>query len=112
MDYERFNAYRVTWVVVFFDLPTETKKDRKAYTMFRKHLLKCGFSMFQFSIYVRHSLSKEHAEKYKRSVRKQLPAKGHIVFATMTDKQFGEMEVFHGENKHIPPPTSRQLELF
>ncbi len=100
------------WIVVFFDMPTETRKDRKAYVVFRKHLLKCGFKMFQYSIYVRHCLSKEYAEKYKRAVRSELPAQGHIVVAMLTDKQFGDMEVFHGVKPAETPPTSRQLELF
>ena len=29
---ERFSEYRVMWILVLFDLPTETKKDKKAYT--------------------------------------------------------------------------------
>ena len=45
------NAYRIMWVLVFFDLPTETKKQRKAAAGFRKDLLKDGFTMFQYSIY-------------------------------------------------------------
>lgn len=48
---ERFSEYRVMWILVLFDLPTETKKDKKAYTDFRKNLQKDGFTMFQFSIY-------------------------------------------------------------
>ncbi|MDD2245217.1 MAG: CRISPR-associated endonuclease Cas2, partial [Dysgonamonadaceae bacterium] len=32
----RFSEYRVMWVMVFFDLPTETKKDIKNYSIFRK----------------------------------------------------------------------------
>ena len=32
---ERFSEYRVMWILVLFDLPTETKKDKKAYTDFR-----------------------------------------------------------------------------
>jgi CRISPR-associated protein Cas2 len=32
------------WVLVFFDLPTETKKDRKIYSKFRKDLLQDGFA--------------------------------------------------------------------
>ena len=51
---DRFSEYRIMWVLVLFDLPTETKKDKKAYTNFRKNLQKDGFTMFQFSIYVRH----------------------------------------------------------
>ncbi len=70
MSYERFNAYKVMWLVVFFDLPTETKRDRKNYSTFRKNLLKGGFTMFQFSIYTRHCLSKEHMDKYKKAVKK------------------------------------------
>ena len=55
--FERFSEYRIMWILVFFDLPTETKKEKKAYTDFRKSLIKDGFTMFQFSIYVRHCLS-------------------------------------------------------
>lgn len=51
---DRFSEYRIMWVLVFFDLPTETKKEKKAYADFRKNLQKDGFTMFQFSIYVRH----------------------------------------------------------
>ena len=35
---DRFSEYRIMWVLVLFDLPTETKKDKKAYTDFRKNL--------------------------------------------------------------------------
>ena len=30
MKSERFSEYRIMWVLVLFDLPTETKKERKA----------------------------------------------------------------------------------
>jgi CRISPR-associated protein Cas2 len=49
------------WVLVFFDLPTETKKDRKIYSRFRKDIMSYGFQMFQFSIYLRHCSSRENA---------------------------------------------------
>ena len=55
---DRINEYRIMWLLVFFDLPTDTKKDRKAYATFRKQLISDGFTMFQFSIYVRHCPSK------------------------------------------------------
>ena len=50
---DRFSEYRIMWVLVFFDLPTESKRERKLYADFRKKLLQDGFTMFQFSIYVR-----------------------------------------------------------
>lgn len=42
---DRFSEYRIMWVLVFFDLPTETKKEKKAYADFRKNLQKDGFTM-------------------------------------------------------------------
>ena len=43
---DRFSEYRIMWVLVLFDLPTETKKEKKAYSDFRKNLQRDGFTMF------------------------------------------------------------------
>ena len=59
-ELDRFSEYRIMWVLVFFDLPTDTKKERKAYADFRKKLMRDGFTMFQFSIYVRRRDSLYH----------------------------------------------------
>ena len=108
----RLNEYRIMWVLVFFDLPTETEADRKAYTGFRKKLLKDGFDMFQFSIYVRHCMSHENADVHVKRVKNALPKKGHVGILRITDKQFGMMEIFEGRELkgHDPPP--QQLEMF
>lgn len=108
----RFNNYRVLWVLVFFDLPTATKKERQIYTRFRKDLLRDGFAMFQFSIYLRHCSSRENAEVHIKRVKKSLPAKGHIGIMTVTDKQFGMMELYYGKEEKEKPSTPQQLELF
>ena len=108
----RLNAYRILWVLVFFDLPTETKKERKIYALFRKNILKDGFQMFQFSIYMRHCSSRENAEVHIKRVKKILPEKGHVGIMCITDKQFGMMEIFRGHQIVEGPETSQQLELF
>jgi CRISPR-associated protein Cas2 len=64
--YERLNAYRIMWVLVMFDLPTETKTERKIYAQFRKKILADGFQMFQFSMYIRHCSSKENADVHNK----------------------------------------------
>ncbi len=110
--YARFNAYRIMWVLVLFDLPTETKNDRKNYAKFRKKILADGFQMFQFSIYLRHCASRENAEVHIKRVKTILPAKGHIGIMCITDKQFGMMEIFRGHDQIPAPETSQQLELF
>jgi CRISPR-associated protein Cas2 len=109
---ERYSEYRIMWVLVFFDLPTETQKERKIYANFRKKLLKDGFNMFQFSIYLRHCPSSENAEVHTNRIKSKLPEKGHVGILTITDKQFGSMEIFYGKKIQETPQTSQQLELF
>ncbi len=108
----RFNEYRIMWILVFFDLPTETKKDRKAYARFRKDLLKDGFSMFQFSIYVRHCSSRENSRVHVKRVKNLMPEKGNVGILSITDKQFGMMEIFSGGEKTGGFVEPHQLELF
>ena len=100
------------WVLVFFDLPTETKKDRKNYADFRKKMLQDGFAMFQFSIYLRHCSSMENAQVHINRVKKSLPEKGHVGIMTITDKQFGMIEIYRGKNRAEPVNVPQQLELF
>lgn len=100
------------WILVHFDLPTETKKDRKNYTQFRKKIMADGFTMFQFSMYIRHCSSKENTEVHIKRVKSILPPKGHVGILSITDKQFGMMEIFRGHETVKPPETAQQLELF
>lgn len=91
---DRFSEYRVMWILVLFDLPTETKKDIKEYTLFRKRLQQDGFTMFQFSIYVRHCASMENAEVHMKRVYSFLPEFGKVGVMCITDKQFGNIKLF------------------
>jgi len=110
--YQRLNAYRIMWVLVFFDLPTETKKDRRVASRFRKDLIKDGFAMFQFSIYMRHCPSRENATVHIKRVKQLLPEKGHIGILQVTDKQFGRMELYYGKKTQNLNPPTQQLEMF
>ncbi len=112
MSYEALNQYRIMWVLVFFDMPTETKKQRKAAARFRKELLNDGFSMFQFSIYLRNCPSRENAEVHIKRVKSMLPEYGHVGILSITDKQFGMMELFYSRQETKKPETVQQLQLF
>ena len=109
---ERFSEYRIMWVLVLFDLPTDTKKERKAYADFRKKILKDGFTMFQFSIYMRHCASRENADVHIKRVKSFLPEYGDIGIMCITDKQFGEIEIFHSRKQTKGEQPCQQLELF
>jgi len=112
VSFERLNQYRNMWVLVFFDLPTNTRKERSVATKFRKKLLDDGFNMFQFSIYLRFCPSKENADVHVRRVKRQLPEAGKVGILHVTDKQFGMMELFSGVEKAAIEKPSQQLELF
>lgn len=110
--FSRLNQYRSLWILVFFDLPTETKTDRQRATKFRKNLLDDGFAMFQFSIYMRFCASKENAEVHTKRLKSKLPPHGKVAIIQVTDRQFGMMELFHGQKPIENERPSQQLELF
>ena len=112
MSFSRYNAYRIMWVLVLFDLPTETKKQRSQASRFRKDLIDDGFTMFQFSIYLRHCPSKENAEVHIRRAKNCLPEFGKVGIICITDKQFGQMEIFFSKKETDLPTGPQQLELF
>lgn len=106
------NAYRIMWLFVFFDLPTETKLDRRNAQQFRKNLIKDGFTMMQFSVYVRHCASSESADVHEIRVNKLLPPLGKVSLLRITDKQYGNIANFWGKAQAPKAPVPKQLELF
>jgi CRISPR-associated protein Cas2 len=109
---ERWNDYRIMWVMVLFDLPTLTKKDRKTASDFRKRIMGDGFTMFQLSVYVRHCASMESAQVHIKRVQSLLPDIGHVVVMCITDKQFADIKVFYCKKPEKTNAPYQQLELF
>jgi CRISPR-associated protein Cas2 len=105
-------AWRSMWVFAMFDLPVETKGQRRAYTRFRKDLLDDGFAMMQFSIYFRHCASQESAAAHTRRMGARVPAEGEVRFLTVTDAQFARIEVYAGKGRKPPETPPAQLEFF
>ena len=70
------------------------------------------FTMFQFSIYMRFSASRENAEVHTKRVQKSLPEYGKVGVMQITDKQFGMMQLFHGQKLTELEQPTQQLELF
>lgn len=50
-------------VLLMFDLPVETKKQRRVYSKFRKRLIEDGFLMMQYSIYIKSVINKDAANQ-------------------------------------------------
>ncbi|MFR1757209.1 MAG: CRISPR-associated endonuclease Cas2 [Clostridia bacterium] len=79
-------------ILVFFDLPTETAKDRKNYSQFRKFLIKEGFIMMQESVYAKLVLNNSITNSIKDKISKNKPQKGIVQMLIITEKQFNSME--------------------
>ncbi len=100
------------WLFVFFDLPVTTKKERKAAALFRKLLMKDGFNMLQYSVYIRHCGSYESMDVHVKRVKSILPEVGKVSILSVTDKQYGNIVNFWGKEKKKNPAGPIQLELF
>lgn len=106
------SGYRSMWVIAMFDLPTDTKRAKRAYVRFRTMLLKDGFAMMQYSVYIRHCSSEENAGVHTQRVQYALPDDGEVRILTITDKQFERMRVFWGKRRTPTEQPPKQLELF
>ena len=100
------------WLFCLFDLPTNTKRQRKRASDFRKFLIEDGFDMMQFSVYKRHCGSAENCDVHIKRIKQNLPREGTVSILKFTDKQFSEIETFIGlipqESKKAPV----QVEFF
>ncbi len=100
------------WLFVFFDLPTNTKKEKKVAAGFRKGLMKDGFTMMQYSVYIRHCASWQSAQVHIKRVKNMLPYSGHINILQITDKQYGSIVNFWGKKSKPLASQPQQLEMF
>lgn len=84
-------------VIVFFDLPVTSVRERNEYIRFRKFLIKSGFVMIQQSVYSKIVLNNTVGDAVKESVRRNKTKNGSIQMLTVTEKQFAAMEYIVGE---------------
>ena len=108
----QLSGYRSMWIVTMFDLPVDTKKARREYTLFRKFLLQDGFAQMQYSVYGRHCSSEDNAAVHVQRVERHVPPDGEVRIISITDKQFERMRIFWGKMRTSPAAPPQQLELF
>lgn len=105
-------SFRYMRIIVFFDLPTETAKDRKIYSKFRKLLINEGFIMLQESVYAKLALNNSIANSIKDKIYKHKPPKGIVQMLVITEKQFSSIEYVVGEKRNdILDDTERLIIL-
>lgn len=84
-------------VLVLFDLPVGSAEERRAYTKFRKYLIKSGFLMMQESVYCKMALNQTAAGTIMEGVRKNCPQEGIVQMLSITEKQYNKIECICGE---------------
>ena len=100
------------WLQVIFDIPVKTKSDKRSASQFRQLLLKLGFDMVQFSVYMKYIFSKEKSNSIISKIEQSLPEKGSIYIISITDKQYEQIYSFIGKKKKKNLKNPGQLELF
>ena len=95
-----------------FDLPVVESAERKAATQFRNTLLDLGFSMSQFSVYMRFCSSPAQVDTFCKRVEEALPDGGNVNIIQFTDKQYERIISFHGRAKQPDKKTPDQFDLF
>ncbi len=83
-------------LMLFFDLPFKTKRERRTYTIFRKYLISKGYIMIQYSVYVKLFANRDAAQNHVKILKRELPKKGQIRIMIVTEKQYARMEVILG----------------
>lgn len=92
-------------LMVFFDLPTKTKADKRAYTLFRRFLLQDGYDMIQWSVYGRVINGHDDAETHLKRLQANLPGEGSIRSLMVSEKQFAGIRLLVG----LPRPQEKKV---
>lgn len=88
--------YNFMRILLFFDLPMVTQKDRKIYSDFRKHLIKNGYIMIQYSVYCKIFNNRDAAINHINMLNKNIPSKGYIRIMLITEKQYNNSIIIIG----------------
>lgn len=106
------SGYRILWCLVMFDLPTDSKSQRRAASKFREFLLDQGFERSQFSVYARFVNGKEGFKSYVSRIERNIPSWGDIQILQFTDKQYENMLHYSDQGRQKSKKSPQQLMLF
>lgn len=101
------------WVIAVYDCPMTTHEARKAYTEFRKNLLRENFVQLQNSLYVRHFPTKLTADACIHRLKTGIPKAASVAFFIVTDKQYAMTREYFGTNEtQKRPDEPQQIQIF
>lgn len=84
-------------MILFFDLPSVTKRDFREYSKFIKSIKKLGFVMMQESVYTKLALNPSVVSSCMLELKKIVPPEGIVSVLNITENQFTSIEHLIGE---------------
>ena len=100
-------------MLVFFDIPVKTKRQRRIATGFLNFLLKDGYHMVQYSVYARVCNGIDAVDKHRSRLKTALPENGSVRLMVVTEKQYEAIEILVGDYREADTPfVCEQLSIF
>lgn len=93
------SEYRYMRLLLLFDLPVVEDYEKKEYAQFRKSLIKNGYIMMQFSVYMKCVNTQTKVEQELKKLYKYVPTNGNIRLLAITEKQYSNMAMILGKKK-------------
>ncbi len=91
--------HRFMRILILFDLPMVSKKDKKQYTDFRRFLIRDGYSMVQYSVYARICPNLDTVQTHIKRLEMSAPEHGAVRSIVVTNKQYAEAKIITGKWK-------------
>ena len=105
------NEVKYMRLFVMFDLPTDTKENRKEYAQFRRFLIQDGYDMLQYSIYVCLVRGEDAVDKHLRKLYQNKPSGGAIRALQITERQYEGMKIICGGKTRQEQTLTSQMTL-
>ena len=99
-------------IIVMFDLPVVTEKQRKTATKFRNFLLDDGFIMMQYSVYSRICKNSDDLNKHINRLKINTPKNGNVRLLQVTENQYNNIIMFSGKKEVEEDISIQSLLIF
>jgi len=100
------------WLMIMFDLPVETRENRRDYRHFVENIEDDGYFRIQFSVYGRPCLTEENTDVHQARVINWIPPAGEVRILKFTDKQWERMTVFRARKLSDTERAPKQFAFF
>lgn len=100
------------WLMVMFDLPVQSKEQRRGANQYRLMLLDMGFSQIQFSVYAKYLVNATGARRLITQLKLGIPSRGEVRALKITDEQWAGTYRWFGKSDVEMEIKPSQLALF